>query len=744
MPYIRLLVLVAWGLLLNVAGLGAAEDKPAADPAGPEARTVEQVAEAARPSVVVITHQGRDGKKQGLGTGFVVSADGLVATNLHVIGEARPVSVRLANGKAYEVTAVHASDRSLDLALLRIDAKGLTPLPLGDSDRLKTGQPVVAVGNPFGLAHSVVAGVISGRREIDGRPMIQVAIPIETGNSGGPLLDRQGRVQGVLTMKSLVSPNLGFAMPVNALKPLLKKPNPIPMARWLTIGALDAREWKPLLGARWRLRAGRILAEGLGSGFGGRSLCLWQHPLPELPFEVAVAVRLDDEAGAAGLVFHADGGDKHYGFYPTNGQLRLTRFEGPDVLSWKILRQERSPHYRPGDWNTLKVRLAKGKIQCYVNDHLVIESDDTGLTGGRVGLAKFRDTRAEFKNFQVARKIPAAALPAAVVARVNKAVEGISPREPLKAAQVDALVPDAPASLAVLRERAKQLEEQAARLRQLALAVHHKRVQAELARLLEGKEDDIDLVHAALLLAKLDNDEVEVDVYRKEVERMAREVAASLAKGADNKAKLAALNKYLFAERGFHGSRADYYNKANSYLNEVIEDREGLPITLSVLYLELARRLGLNVVGVGLPGHFVVKHVPAEGEAQLIDVYEGGQPMSRAEAERRVRALAGRALREEDLAPVTKRAVVVRMVQNLLGIARAGKDVPAALRYLDTILAVSADAAEERWARAMLRFHVGEKQGALEDADWLLKRHPDGIDLDQVRELRNLLTRPDR
>src|SRR5262249_9251697 len=182
--------------------------------------------------------------QQGLGTGFIVGADGLIATNLHVIGEARPVSVRLADGKKYEVTAVHASDRSLDLALLKIDAKGLTPLELADSDKVKNGQAVLTLGNPHGLEHSVTSGVVSGKREIDGLKMSQIALPIEQGNSGGPLLDMQGRVVGVITLKSLVTANLGFAVPANLLKPLLKKPNPVPMSRWLTIGALDAAEWK--------------------------------------------------------------------------------------------------------------------------------------------------------------------------------------------------------------------------------------------------------------------------------------------------------------------------------------------------------------------------------------------------------------------------------------------------------------------------------------------------------------------
>src|SRR5713226_9351098 len=169
--------------------------------------TVEQLTEKARKSVVVITVTGRDGRQQGLGSGFVVSADGLIATNLHVIGEARPIAVQMADGKKFDVKEVHAFDRPLDLALVRIDADDLTALKLGNSDKLRQGQSVVAIGNPHGLRHSVVAGVVSGTREIDGRQMIQLAIPIEPGNSGGPLLDMQGRVHGLLTMKSAVTEN---------------------------------------------------------------------------------------------------------------------------------------------------------------------------------------------------------------------------------------------------------------------------------------------------------------------------------------------------------------------------------------------------------------------------------------------------------------------------------------------------------------------------------------------------------
>src|SRR5436190_4392203 len=428
------------------------KDPPAAaaQPTDEQTASVVQLAEQARKSVVVVTVTGRDGRQQGLGSGFVVSPDGLIATNLHVIGEGRPIVVQMADGKKFEVTEVHAFDRPLDLALIRVKAENLPVLPLGDSDSLKQGQPVVAIGNPHGLKHSVVAGVVSGTREIEGRQMIQLAIPIEPGNSGGPLLDMQGRVHGLLTMKSAVTENLGFAMPSNALKTLIAKPNPTLMARWLTIGTLDPQEWTTLFGARWRQRAGRILVDGMGSGFGGRSVCLSQLPAPEAPFEIGVTVKLDREEGAAGLVFCADGGDVHYGFYPTNGKLRLSRFDGPDVYSWNVLAEVQNPHYKPGDWNSLKVRFERGKIKCFVNDVAAIESTDGRLAVGKVGLAKFRTTEAQFRAFRVAKELSATRPADDVAARLKQLIDEL-PADAGNRPEAAGKLADDVASVAALR-----------------------------------------------------------------------------------------------------------------------------------------------------------------------------------------------------------------------------------------------------------------------------------------------------
>jgi len=730
---------------------GNASDKPASAIASEGAKaedslkeeSVERLFERARPSLAVITVPGRDGRQQGLGSGFVVAADGLIATNMHVIGQGRPIAVQMADGKRYNVTSVHASDQFLDLAILRVDADGLSPLPLGDSESLKQGQGVVALGNPQGLRHSVVSGVVSGRREIEERSMIQLAIPLEPGNSGGPLLDRQGRVRGILTMKSAVTANLGFAVGINELKSLLTKPNPVPIENWIKHGSLDPHEWQTVLGANWRKRAGRIVVDGEGAGFGGRALCLSADDPPKLPYELAVSVRLDDETGAAGLVFGSDGGDQHYGFYPTAGAPRLTHFEGPDVLSWKILAQRATSHYQKGEWNRLKVRVEENRVICSVNGHTVITQALDAPPTGRVGLAKFRDTQAEFKNFQIGKTIVDPTIPPDLTAQIEKILGAKLSQEGLPAELIEQLTPSSPTSALALAEKARELEQQAERLRKLAVAVRQSQVRAELTRLFTESEDRVDLWTAALWLARLDNDEIDVDAYRRQLDRMAADISASLEPNAAEPAKLAGLDKFFFQQSGFHGSRGDYYNRSNSYVNEVLDDREGLPITLSLIYMELGRRLGLNFEGVGLPGHFVVRFRPAEGDARVIDVFEGGRTLSADEVVKRVREATGSAPTEEQQQAMTKRAILVRMLKNLLGAARNNSDEGAMLRYLDAVLTLTPEAHQDRWLRGIARWRSGDKRGAKEDADRLLEAQPAGLDLEQLQDFRAMLERPE-
>ncbi len=711
-------------------------DEPKSKEAAAKTKSVEELAKDLKPSIVVITAKGRDSKRDHLGTGFIVDSNGIIATNFHVIGEGRQIAVETGDGKKFDVKSVYATDRVRDLALIKVDTKGLPALPLADSDKLNDGQAIVALGNPQGLKHSVTAGVISGRRDIEGQSMIQLAIPLEPGNSGGPVVDMQGKVVGVVTLKSLITENLGFASPINVLKTLIAKPSPIAMDAWVTIGVLDPDEWKPVMGATWRQRAGRIKVEGAGTGFGGRSLCVYQPKPPELPYEIAVTVKLNDEKGAAGLLFHYDG-ERHYGFYPSGGKLRLTRFEGPDVFSWKILEEVASEYFKPGEWNTIKVRVSKDGVQCFVNDRLTIDSKDAVWTEGQPGLAKFRDTVAEFRRFQVARKIEPGKLSPEAAAKLLQPFENIDAKS-FPSATIENLAKQEGSSDA-LRDKARQLEQQAARLKELAADVHSRRILDELGALLSKPEKEIDLIHAALLLAKLDNDDVDVEAYRGEFDRMAKKLAAMLPKKADDKAKLETLNKFFFEQRGFHGSRSDYYNRSNSYLNEVIDDREGIPITLSVLYLELGRRIGLKLEGIGMPGHFVVRHFPAKGEGPFIDVFERGKTFTLDEARKRIeeRKLE---FRDDQVAPIDKKAIIVRMLHNLLRVARDETDTAAGMRYLDGIVMFDPEAYSERFMRSVLRYGKGMKKEALEDLKFLLDHYTEnGAERKRLLELKRMI-----
>jgi len=717
------------------------DEAPARLPAGVET-SVEDLAKRVRDSVVIVTYRGREGRTEGLGTGFVIRPDGWIATNYHVIGEARPIQVQLADGQVQDVTEVVASDRLLDLAILKIAAKKLPALPLGDASQLAAGQAVLALGNPQGLTHSVVSGVVSARREMEGRPMIQLAIPIEPGNSGGPVLDLRGRVVGIVNMKSLITPNLGFAIEINALEPLIAQPNPITMPRWLTIGALDEREWKTVFGGRWSQRAGRISVEGTagpGTGFGGRGLCLSQLNPPELPYEVAVAVKFEPEGGAAGLAFHADGRDQHYGFYPSGESLRLSRFEGPDVFSWKVLQEVRSPSFRPGAWNWLKVRVEADRLRCYVNDTLVCESREVTFQGGRIGLAKFRNTTAEFKQFQVAKELPLLRPAPELIAQVQALADSLDPQREPGPEFLERLVPAGQASVAALRDEADRLEQQAAALRTVAVQVHQQQVRALLADAVRGTDEEIPLVRACLLLARLDNEDLDVAAYEQEVERLAAELKDSLPADASEAARIDRLNQYLFAERGFHGSRGDYYNRSNSYLNEVLDDREGLPLTLSVLYLALGRKLDLRLEGVGLPGHFMVRWLPRKGQPVLIDTFDHGKKLTRKEAQAVIADVTEAPLEDEHWQAVGNRAILLRMVQNLLGIPRRARDAAGMLPYLETLVVLDPRAAEFRWMRAVVCFQLQRYRQAREDVAWILEHPPLGLDLEEVRHLEQLL-----
>jgi len=198
---------------------------------------------AAQKSVVTITADGISGSDfspfgaptGGIGSGVIITANGYILTNRHVVEGARTLSVQVQDGKSYKAELIEQSDTK-DLALIKIDATGLSPAKIGDSSKIQVGQTAIAIGSPLGTyTETVTKGIISGlgrsitvRDEITGRPvtmddLIQTDAAINPGNSGGPLMDATGQVVGINTAVASQAQGLGFAIPIKDAADLIAK-----------------------------------------------------------------------------------------------------------------------------------------------------------------------------------------------------------------------------------------------------------------------------------------------------------------------------------------------------------------------------------------------------------------------------------------------------------------------------------------------------------------------------------------
>ena len=190
-----------------------------ADSARSQVRTPAEIAARSTPSVVSVRTE------QSLGTGFVVSPDGLIATNLHVIAGNSDITVTLSDHREFQVVEIWNGDRQRDLVIMRIQAKKLPVIPLGNSDEIHPGDAVVAIGHPLGLEDTVSNGLVSAVRKLDkGLTVLQISAPIAPGSSGGPIFNDHGEVIGVATAIMLGGQNINFGVPVSYLKELLKRP----------------------------------------------------------------------------------------------------------------------------------------------------------------------------------------------------------------------------------------------------------------------------------------------------------------------------------------------------------------------------------------------------------------------------------------------------------------------------------------------------------------------------------------
>jgi regulator of sirC expression with transglutaminase-like and TPR domain len=257
---------------------------------------------------------------------------------------------------------------------------------------------------------------------------------------------------------------------------------------------------------------------------------------------------------------------------------------------------------------------------------------------------------------------------------------------------------------------------------------------AALRLLADDPAAPLDLAELALRLAGDEYPDLDVEAYLGELDGMARE--ARLYVRGDLEAQVTGLCRYLFHEMGFNGNTQHYYDPRNSYLNEVLDRRTGLPITLSVVAMAVGARAGLKVAGVGLPGHFVAKAVDGDQEV-LFDPFHGGRRLTPEQCERLVERVTGQPVQ---LAPVHLRAVptgliVQRMLTNLKSIYLGAEDIPRALRVLERLRQLAPHDAQQRRDLGTVLLQAEEPGRAIDHLSAYLEAVPDGNDAPTVRKL---------
>ena len=253
------------------------------------------------------------------------------------------------------------------------------------------------------------------------------------------------------------------------------------------------------------------------------------------------------------------------------------------------------------------------------------------------------------------------------------------------------------------------------------------------ARLVSALDEKVDLAEAALLIAAEAYPALDVDGYLRRLDALAEQVRPLVGAASNDEERVGALNRFLFVDQGFAGNRSDYDDPRNSFLNEVIDRRKGIPITLTLVYTEVARRLDLPVLGVGFPGHFLAKY---SGRDEIIIDAFFGQVLSKDQCRDRLRALFGsRAeLEEHHLRPATPRETLVRMLSNLKHVHLKAKELEPALSYTQRILLVRPDDPYEIRDRGLLYAQLECYGAAQVDLERFLVLAPGDATAETIRE----------
>lgn len=255
----------------------------------------------------------------------------------------------------------------------------------------------------------------------------------------------------------------------------------------------------------------------------------------------------------------------------------------------------------------------------------------------------------------------------------------------------------------------------------------------EFAELTGRPDGRIDLARAALAIARWEYPELDVEAYLERLDGLARGVDGAR-RSADPVERLHRLREYLFVEQGFAGNRADYYDPRNSFLNDILDRRQGIPITLSLVLIEVGKRLGLAVEGIGLPGHFIAG--ARFGDSQiLLDPFNAGALLTPETCEALVGRVLGRkvGLKPENFAAVNPRQFLARMLANLKGIYWQREAWDRVVGVIDRLLVLDPKAAGEWRDRGVAWTKLGEIRRGLGDWERYLTEFPNAADHEAVK-----------
>jgi regulator of sirC expression with transglutaminase-like and TPR domain len=258
------------------------------------------------------------------------------------------------------------------------------------------------------------------------------------------------------------------------------------------------------------------------------------------------------------------------------------------------------------------------------------------------------------------------------------------------------------------------------------------------AALVRSEIDDerIDLLRAALTFSRIETPQLDIDHYVRRVDALGKRVAARIHDLDDPTHVIAALNEVLFQEEMFRGNTVDYHSPRNSFLHHVLDRGLGIPISLALVYMEVARRVGFPLFGVGMPGHFLMKHYDVDGRSILIDAFERGAIVTEEDCRKKLNEIyfGQLALQPEFLLPVTRRQMLTRMLNNLRSVYLSQRDFRRAVQIVDLILVIYPRSPEDVKQRAVLRYNLNDYRGALNDFDEYVKMSPEASDAEEIKQ----------